>query len=209
MVSQSLTIFFSACLITGSLHRARAFSTPAFRLGHCGSASITPVSLTRASSRTAGRQRRCYVGVALAADESGDGEPTLYTGSDAEAKLEEPMSMYPADEADYLAASRKRNEEAKRKLLEETAREEAEAEERAKAKLEEGPTESNYGPGDLSGLSNIMTSDDSDWKGSIGQDDSGLLGLETTEGDVGEGGEPTLFIPSGDGSDGDDSQLIL
>ena len=130
MVSQSLTIFFSACLITGSLHRARAFSTPAFRLGHCGSASITPVSLTRASSRTAGRQRRCYVGVALAADESGDGEPTLYTGSDAEAKLEELRSMYPADEADYLAASRKRNEEAKRKLLEETAREEAEAEEK-------------------------------------------------------------------------------
>ena len=125
--------------------------------------------------------------------------------------------------ADYRAASDKRNEEAKQKLLEQVAREEEEARAREKAREEgnkdEGPNEANYGPGDLSTLPTVLTNDDS-WEASLGEDDSGLMvaggegGGDADDGPglyvpgEGEGNSPELFIPTEGDGDGD-SPIIL
>ena len=125
--------------------------------------------------------------------------------------------------ADYRAASDKRNEEAKQKLLEQVAREEEEARAREKAREEgnkdEGPNEANYGPGDLSTLPTVLTNDDS-WEASLSDDDSGLMvaggegGGDADDGPglyvpgEGEGNSPELFIPTEGDGDGD-SPIIL
>ena len=128
--------------------------------------------------------------------------------------------------ADYRAASAKRNEEAKRKLMEQVAREEEEARAREKAREEgnkdDGPNEANYGPGDLSTLPTVLTNDDS-WEASLGDDDSGLMvagggggegGGDADDGPglyvpgEGDGNTPELFIPNEGDGDGD-SPIIL
>jgi hypothetical protein len=111
--------------------------------------------------------------------------------------------------SDYQAASAKRNEEAKRKLMEATAREEEEARARAKAREEvegAGQHESNYGPRDLSTLPSVLTNDESSWEASLTDDDSGLIGgaiAGASGGEGGGGGEdgPGLYVP-GDEDDG-------
>ena len=125
--------------------------------------------------------------------------------------------------ADYRAASDKRNEEAKQKLMEQVAREEEEARAREKAREEGnkdgGPNEANYGPGDLSTLPTVLTNDDS-WEASLGDDDSGLMvaggegGGDADDGPglyvpgEGDGDTPELFIPAESDGDGD-SPIIL
>ena len=163
-----------------------------------------------------------------ATSEGGDGEPALILGGGAGV----PGGGAAGGPTDYLsdfrAASAKRNEEAKKKLLEEAAREEEEAKARQKAREEgadSGPNESNYGPGDLSALPTILTSDDS-WEASLGDDDSGLMVAGGDGSDAGgegdaddgpglyvpgrdDGDSPQLFIPSDDENGGGDSPIIL
>ena len=134
--------------------------------------------------------------------EGDDGEPELILGGGAGA------AGGPTDYlSDFRAASAKRNEEAKKKLLEEAAREEEEARARQKAREEgtdDGPNESNYGPGDLSSLPTILTSDAS-WEASLGDTDDGVMGVEGGKDDDDEG--PGLYVPGAD--DGDSPQLFI
>ena len=139
--------------------------------------------------------------------DGGDGEPELILGGGAGV----PGGGAAGGPTDYLsdfrAASAKRNEEAKKKLLEEAAREEEEARARQKAREEgtdDGPNESNYGPGDLSSLPTILTSDAS-WEASLGDTDDGVMGVEGGKDDDDEG--PGLYVPGAD--DGDSPQLFI
>lgn len=152
--------------------------------------------------------------------EGDDGEPELILGGGAGV----PGGGAAGGPTDYLsdfrAASAKRNEEAKKKLLEEAAREEEEARARQKAREEgtdDGPNETNYGPGDLSSLPTILTSDAS-WEASLGDTDDGVMGIEGGKDDdegpglyvpgADDGDSPQLFIPSEGDGDGD-SPIIL
>ena len=137
--------------------------------------------------------------------EGDDGEPELILGGGAGVPG---AAGGPTDYlSDFRAASAKRNEEAKKKLLEEAAREEEEARARQKAREEgtdDGPNESNYGPGDLSSLPTILTSDAS-WEASLGDTDDGVMGVEGGKDDDDEG--PGLYVPGAD--DGDSPQLFI
>ena len=158
----------------------------------------------------------------VSAEGGGDEEPKLILdggGGAPGAASDGPVDYL----ADYRAASAKRNEEAKQKLLEQVAREEEEARAREKAREEgnkdEGPNEANYGPGDLSTLPTVLTNDDS-WEASLGDDDSGLMvadgegGGDADDGPglyvpgEGDGDTPELFIPTEGDGDGD-SPIIL
>eukprot|EP00520_Triparma_pacifica_P002473 CAMPEP_0118658764 /NCGR_PEP_ID=MMETSP0785-20121206/14745_1 /TAXON_ID=91992 /ORGANISM="Bolidomonas pacifica, Strain CCMP 1866" /LENGTH=110 /DNA_ID=CAMNT_0006551809 /DNA_START=330 /DNA_END=659 /DNA_ORIENTATION=- len=78
--------------------------------------------------------------------------------------------------------SKKRNEEAKAKMLAEVALEEAEAERRRalrESSSSENATMDNYGPGDLSELSGAILDED-EWESSKG---SGFGGIETIKGE--------------------------
>lgn len=138
--------------------------------------------------------------------EGGDGEPELILGGGA--GVPGGGAAGPTDYlSDFRAASAKRNEEAKKKLLEEAAREEEEARARQKAREEgtdDGPNETNYGPGDLSALPTILTSDAS-WEASLGDTDDGVMGVEGGKDDDDEG--PGLYVPGAD--DGDSPQLFI
>ena len=137
--------------------------------------------------------------------EGDDGEPELILGGGAGVPG---AAGGPTDYlSDFRAASAKRNEEAKKKLLEEAAREEEEARARQKAREEgtdDGPNETNYGPGDLSSLPTILTSDAS-WEASLGDTDDGVMGVEGGKDDDDEG--PGLYVPGAD--DGDSPQLFI
>ena len=105
-------------------------------------------------------------------------------------------------EAGYLAAARKRNEEAKAKLMEDLRREEEEAEAMRQAKKEHG-NKNNYGPTDMSGY--IGFTDDGFEESEGSEDGWGKAG----EGDTGgEEEEPKLFL-FGDEEKSSDSGLIL
>ena len=121
----------------------------------------------------------------------------LVTGSDEmQAKLQELQTKYPTSEAAYIAASRARAEEGRRKLMEQTAREEAAAEERRRRR-EEGEVQGNVGPGDLS--SYVGFADDG-FESSAGNDGTmAPLMSDMVEEEEEEG--PSLIIPGQDDTD--------
>mmetsp|Transcript_24108 Transcript_24108/g.29688 ORF Transcript_24108/g.29688 Transcript_24108/m.29688 type:complete len:189 (+) Transcript_24108:98-664(+) len=108
-------------------------------------------------------------------------------------------------EAGYLAAARKRNEEAKAKLQEEVRKEEEETEAKRRAKESLG-VEDNYGPGDLSGFVGFKNDG---FEASAGNDETGGWGQlkNPGEGD-GDDEEPKLLL-FGDDDATSDSGLIL
>ncbi len=109
-------------------------------------------------------------------------------------------------EAGYLAAARKRNEEAKAKLMEQVRKEEEEAEALRQKKKEEG-VQDNYGPGDMSGWKGFK---DDGFEASEGNDDTGGWGEIATAGGEGEEEEePKLFLFGDDDNASDGSGLIL
>lgn len=111
-----------------------------------------------------------------------------------------------ATEAGYLEAARKRNQEAKLKLLEQIRQEELEAE-RIRKEMEEKGNEGNYGPGDLSDYVGFK---DDGFEASEGNDDTGGWGnlkkkKEQEEDSKDEDKEePKLFLFGKDAGSDDD-----
>ena len=130
-----------------------------------------------------------------------DDSQGLIIGSDMSNALQKLGS-----EGGYLDAARKRNEEAKAKLMEQVRKEEEEAEALRKAKMESG-VEDNYGPG---GLSSWKGFKDDGFEESEGNDDSGGWGqLKEVESGEGEEEEPKLFLFGDDDDTSGGSGLIL
>mmetsp|Transcript_11154 Transcript_11154/g.24147 ORF Transcript_11154/g.24147 Transcript_11154/m.24147 type:complete len:228 (-) Transcript_11154:183-866(-) len=190
----------SRTLVLTSLLVAVSFSAP-----NCVT-SFVPSTASNAYTRREATGRILGGGsVPLEAVGGDDNEPELILGSGGGVGGVESSDYL----SEYQAASAKRNEEAKRKLMEATAREEEEARARAKAREEgEGavPQERNYGPGDLSPLPSVLTNDETSWEASLTDDDSGVMGGAVTGESGGEGGSggedgPGLYVP-GDEDDG-------
>jgi len=109
-----------------------------------------------------------------------------------------------ATEDGYLEAARKRNQEAKLKLIQQIQQEEIEAE-RIRKEMEERGNEGNYGPGDLS---NFVGFRDDGFEASEGNDDLGGwsdLKKKGEEVNEEEKEEPKLFLF---GNDNDDDGII-
>jgi hypothetical protein len=107
----------------------------------------------------------------------------------------------------YLDAAKRRNEEAKAKMMEQVRLEEEEAEAKRQA-MKERKGEDNYGPGDLSSFVGFK---DDGFEASEGNDEEGGWGPTPEEdgGDDGEEEEPSLLL-FGDGDDASGgSGLIL
>jgi len=112
------------------------------------------------------------------------------------------------NEAGYLDAARKRNEEGKAKLMEQVRLEEEEAERKRKEREAKG-AEGNYGPGDLSAFKGFG---DDGFKASEGNDAEGgwTKPDEPEEDEEGDGDdEPKLFLFGDEDGDADAGGLIL
>jgi len=123
----------------------------------------------------------------------------LVTGSEEmQAKLKELESKYPTSESAYIAASKARAEEGRRKMLEEAAREEAAAEERRRKREEGAAAQQNVGPGDLS---SYVGFEDDGFEASAGND--GAMAPLMSEGvdDEEEEEAPSLIIPGEEDTD--------
>lgn len=124
----------------------------------------------------------------LSSSNEDEAEPSLIIGSDMSEAIQGLGS-----EAGYLDYSKKRNEEAKLKMLEQVRLEEEEAERKRQAR--ENNTDggsANYGPGDLSGFVGFK---DDGFENSEGNDSTGGWG-EVREGEAEgtEEEEPKLFL---------------
>lgn len=115
-----------------------------------------------------------------------------------------------ATEAGYLEAARKRNQEAKLKLMQQIEQEEMEAE-RYRKEVEERGSEGNFGPQDMSTFVGFK---EDGFEESEGNDDmGGWSELKKQQGEEQqqeeEKEEPKLFLFGKDGGDGDDDDDII
>mmetsp|Transcript_4891 Transcript_4891/g.7432 ORF Transcript_4891/g.7432 Transcript_4891/m.7432 type:complete len:174 (-) Transcript_4891:276-797(-) len=114
-------------------------------------------------------------------------------------------------EAGYLGVAKKRNEEAKAKLMDQVRQEEEAAEQKRKEREARG-NEGNYGPGDLSSFNGF---ENDGFEASEGNDVAGGWGevkeeKSETEADAeADDGEPKLFLFGDDDAAGGGSGLIL
>lgn len=115
--------------------------------------------------------------------------PPLVIGNDMRKALETI-----ATEAGYLDAAKKRNQEAKLKLMEQIRQEELEAE-RVRKEMEEKGNRENYGPGDLSSFVGFK---DDGFEASEGNDGQGgwvgVVKTQEAEEKAQEEEEPKLFL---------------